>query len=223
MCEYIYNHVEKKNVVICLSTALAHPSLPFKICLPHRSLLSIMKWSSQYITILKQHTEAWTKSKSKGSKDSRKTLLTTVQKAIEDFHESNLPEERLPDNLEKVYNLRSFICARNWEECQKISTWFQNNTKSDSADKEPEDKRGVRSYVRASTAKDAAASLYKDRVHDLIKEKTDSPSGSKDWISHYPAALSKVFLELDEEELERCDETMEEWNKNGPGVAQQKV
>jgi hypothetical protein len=72
-----------------------------------------MKWSSHYITILKQHTEAWTKSKSKGSKDSRKSLLTTVQKAIQDFHESNLPEERLPDNLEKVYNLRSFICARN--------------------------------------------------------------------------------------------------------------
>jgi len=100
-------------------------------------------------------------------------------------------------------------------------TWFQNQTKADTANKDPEARCGVRSFIRVSTAKDVAAVLYKDRVYKEIKTKTTAVPGSKLWLAMYPKALTKVFGKLSEEELEECDTTMEEWNKNGPGKAQQ--
>jgi len=69
-----------------------------------------MKWSSQYITILKEHVQEWTTMK--GNKDGRTKLVKVITKVIQDYHQENLPEERLPDNLHTV----SCICSyhQNW-------------------------------------------------------------------------------------------------------------
>jgi hypothetical protein len=106
---------------------------------------------------------------------------------------------------------------------QKIATWFQNHATADSADKDPESHRGVRSFIRATTAKDAGATIFKHKVLEEINNQTDAAPGSKDWLAKYPAGLSKVFSELDDDEIEECERTMEKWNKNGPGEKKQQL
>ena len=63
-----------------------------------------MKWSSQYISILKMHIEAWIATK--GRKDDRTDVINTVAKEIKRYHARELSEERLPSNLEMVRSLR---------------------------------------------------------------------------------------------------------------------
>ena len=65
--------------------------------------------------------------------------------------------------------------------------------------------------------------MYKDRIQAIIAESTEEASGTKDWLHHYPAALTSVFKALTEVELAECHETMEEWNKQGPSLEQQQT
>ena len=92
-----------------------------------------------------------------------------------------------------------------------------------SAEDAPETRKGIRSYIRASTAKDAAGSIHKDRINQIIQAKTESRSGSKDWLAHYPRALNHVFSELTEDEVAACEETRDQWNEAGPGQAQKEA
>ena len=50
-----------------------------------------MKWSSQYISILKMHIEAWIATK--GRKDDRTDVINTVVKEIKRYHARELSEE----------------------------------------------------------------------------------------------------------------------------------
>lgn len=65
------------------------------------------------------------------------------------------------------------------------------------------------------TTKQACTELFKARIHDAIKEKTDEPVGGKDWLQYHPAALSSVFNALDDDELEECHELADKWNTEG--------
>lgn len=110
----------------------------------------------------------------------------------------------------------SFIIA-----LQKIATWFQNNLNSTKDTDQVPKPQGGKSYIRTYTTKDIAGSLHKDRISEIIAQKTDEPSGSKDWLRHYPAALAAVYKDLTEEELEECQEKQKEWNETGPTKEEQ--
>ena len=76
--------------------------------------------------------------------------------------------------------------------------------------------RAARGFVRQYTTKEVAAKLHKEQLLNIIAEQTDSPLGSKDWLRHYPAALTALYQGLTEEELLTCQQSMELWNKEDP-------
>jgi chromosomal replication initiation ATPase DnaA len=93
---------------------------------------------------------------------------------------------------------------------QKIQNWFRNNvTKKDVATKTKQVK------VKVSTARDVIKSTYKDRIHQYVSEKTQANVGHKDWLSKYPAAVSRVMEELTDAQLQDAAQVAEEWNTNG--------
>jgi hypothetical protein len=75
--------------------------------------------------------------------------------------------------------------------------------------------------VKKYTTKEVAAKLHNEQLLEIINEQTNAPSGSKDWLRHYPAALTQLFEALTDEELATCQETMERWNKEGPSLGDQ--
>ena len=66
--------------------------------------------------------------------------------------------------------------------------------------------------------KDVVKFIFRDRIHDEVALQMDAALGSHEWLAKYPAALSKVYKELDDDEIEQ---TLEEWEVNGPGEVQQ--
>jgi hypothetical protein len=74
----------------------------------------------------------------------------------------------------------------------------------------------VKSYTRTYTAKDTAKELFKANIKEHISGLTDAKSGSADWIRHYPSAHAAVFNDLDEDQLEECEQLAKEWNEVGP-------
>ena len=69
--------------------------------------------------------------------------------------------------------------------------------------------------------KDVMKFIFRDRIHDEVALQTDAALGSHEWLAKYPAALSKVYKELDDDEMAQCKQTLEEWEVNGPGEVQQ--
>lgn len=58
-------------------------------------------------------------------------------------------------------------------------------------------------------------STHKDKIHELVAKATKAEPGHKDWLPHYPAALTQVLEGLTEEEREEAEKTLEEWNEDG--------
>ena len=53
--------------------------------------------------------------------------------------------------------------------------------------------------------------IFRDRIHDEVTLQMDAAPGSHEWLAKYPAALSKVYKELDDDEMAQCEQTLEEW------------
>jgi len=66
------------------------------------------------------------------------------------------------------------------------------------------------------SVRDVVKVTFKDRIYDLVSKETDQSVGHKNWIKHYPTALSNVIDELTETELAEAESTAEEWNNNRP-------
>lgn len=79
----------------------------------------------------------------------------------------------------------------------------------------------TKSYTKKYTAKEVAKELFKDRIAEHIGTLTDSSSGSPGWLKHYPRAHMFVFNDLDEDELQECEDTAKRWNKLGPNRKKQ--
>jgi hypothetical protein len=75
--------------------------------------------------------------------------------------------------------------------------------------------------MKTYTTRDACRHLFKDRVHDIVREKTDAQSGGQEWLKYYAPALAAVYNDLNEEELEECSELAEKWNEEGPSAEKQ--
>ena len=88
--------------------------------------------------------------------------------------------------------------------------------KSPKANDDPETRKGVNSYVKTYTVRDACKHIFKNRIHDLVQNKTDSKSGSPEWLKHYSSALAEVYHNLDEDEISECRDQASKWNKDGP-------
>ena len=69
--------------------------------------------------------------------------------------------------------------------------------------------------------KDIMKFIFRDRIHDEVTLQTDDAPGSHEWLAKYPAGLSKVYKELNDDEMAQCKQTLEEWEVNGPGEVQQ--
>ena len=93
--------------------------------------------------------------------------------------------------------------------------------KSPKADHNPQSSRGIKSYGKRYTARHTYKHLFRDRIHDAVKEETDAPSGSPEWLKHYALAQATIFNSLDEDELEECSELAEKWNEEGPSAEKQ--
>ena len=49
----------------------------------------------------------------------------------------------------------------------------------------------------------------------------DAAPGSHEWLAKYPTALSKVYKELNDDEMAQCEQILEEWEVNRLGEVQQ--
>jgi hypothetical protein len=65
--------------------------------------------------------------------------------------------------------------------------------------------------------------LFRERIYEVIEQKTVAEPGSTEWLSHYPAVLSTVLNGLTEDELAECQEEKEKWNEEGPTLEQQQL
>ena len=88
--------------------------------------------------------------------------------------------------------------------------------KTEKADEDPETQRGVKSYFKEYTLRDALNHVYKDRIRAIIQTKTDTAPGSPDWIKEYSKARSTLLNELDDNELEECRQLVAKWNNTSP-------
>jgi len=59
--------------------------------------------------------------------------------------------------------------------------------KTEKANEDPETRRGVKSYFKEYTLRDALNHVYKDRI-TIIQTKTDTAPGSPDWIKEFSKA-----------------------------------
>jgi hypothetical protein len=62
---------------------------------------------------------------------------------------------------------------------------------------------------RTWNSKSVCAHIFTERISD--EQKNLSDNGEKD-ISNYHPALTKIFEELDEEEMKQCEDLAVEWN-----------
>jgi hypothetical protein len=92
---------------------------------------------------------------------------------------------------------------------KKIGVWFGNNVAK--KDKSTQQK----SKQKPFTIRDVIKNTHKDQVLGLIAEKTDAPVGNKEWLPHYPGALTQVIENLTAEEMATAEAALDEWNENG--------
>jgi len=69
--------------------------------------------------------------------------------------------------------------------------------------------RGHPTSTKTWTAKSVCSHLFSGRISDEQKRLSD---GVEKDIGKYRAALSNVFEELSEEEVQQCEEAAQEWN-----------
>jgi hypothetical protein len=92
---------------------------------------------------------------------------------------------------------------------QKIWNWFGNNVaKINQPGESAPKKRGKKVF----SARDVVKSTHKERILDLVSMKTDRPMGHKDWLKHYPSALTKVMQALTQDELAEAETLADQWN-----------
>ena len=92
---------------------------------------------------------------------------------------------------------------------KKIRVWFGNNIAK--KDKSTQQKSKHKHF----TIRDVIKNTHKDQVMGLIAEKTNAPVGKKEWLPHYPGALTQVIENLTAEEMATVEATLDEWKKNG--------
>ena len=93
--------------------------------------------------------------------------------------------------------------------------------KTEKADEDPETQRGVKSYFKEYTLRDALNHVYKDRIRAIIQTKIDAAPGSPNWIKEYSKAQSTLLNELDDDELEECHQLVAKWNNTSPDLEKQ--
>src|SRR3981189_2076477 len=95
---------------------------------------------------------------------------------------------------------------------KKITIWFGNNvTSRKEAHAGPQVK-----HIKSYKLRDVIGITHKENVVEVIAGRTDAKKGEKEWLKHYPAALSQVIGGLTREEKETASELMEKWNAEGP-------
>jgi hypothetical protein len=60
----------------------------------------------------------------------------------------------------------------------------------------------------------------KDLVNNWVTAR-GGPKGSKAFLKAYPAALTWVVEQLDDQEYNKCEDLAEEWNVSGPPTEEQ--
>ena len=92
---------------------------------------------------------------------------------------------------------------------KKITIWFGNNVTSRKEAHAGPQLKHIKSY-------NVIGITDKENVVEVILGRTDAKKGEKEWLKHYPAALSHVIGGLTREEKETASELMEKWNAEGP-------
>jgi len=93
-----------------------------------------------------------------------------------------------------------------------VRNWFGNESSGHAKEAMPSkskaDTRGHLTSAKAWTAKSVCGHLFTERISDEHKKLF----GAEKSISKYHAALGKVFEDLSDEEMKRCEEAAVEWN-----------
>ena len=90
---------------------------------------------------------------------------------------------------------------------KRITTWFGNNVSKRDGSETPKPKHG-----KLFTIRDVIRNTRKEDIHKLIAKETNAPAGHKDWLPHYPAALTQVLDGLTEAEMEEAEKEVKKWN-----------
>jgi len=94
---------------------------------------------------------------------------------------------------------------------------LKNALTSDKGTKKPEEKRGLKSYVKKVTRKNVVADLFGDRINKVISDQygVNAEPGDKVWLAKFSEALRKVMQDLSCEEKALVQEKIDEWSKTG--------
>jgi len=180
-----------------------------------------MAWSTLYTILLMSHCQEWLTAKKQAA--SKVKLLADISKEITAYRKEHHPDEGALLNLEKAGQIPSQPINFTYLYTQKILTWFKNNAKGETPQKEQkkETPKGVKSDRKKYTAKEVAKEHFKDLILEHIQTLTDAKPGSPDWLKYYPATHTSVFNSLDEYQFQECEELAKEWNKVGPNQRKQ--
>jgi hypothetical protein len=72
-----------------------------------------------------------------------------------------------------------------------------------------------RSHTKNFTLRDVIKHTHKDDIHSIVSEVTDAQPGHKDWLRHYPAALTQVIENLSEDERIEAEKILDQWTDDG--------
>jgi hypothetical protein len=96
---------------------------------------------------------------------------------------------------------------------QSIANWFNNHRLSSNNEDAPQHKKGVKSFTKEKTLRDAIVSSHGDEIMKIVEEDYGITS-TKDpkFVGAYSKALASLKGKLESEEIERLEALVRKWN-----------
>ncbi|KAG1889857.1 hypothetical protein F4604DRAFT_1673394 [Suillus subluteus] len=102
------------------------------------------------------------------------------------------------------------VDQRQWKKRKQMyKTWLFNNKKK-------KERKATIKYGRRWTPRMVVYQQKREEVLKRIEEESRAKPGDPGMFKHYQAAVKRVISELDDNELEKAKETVEEWSNNCP-------